>query len=249
MTNSKIIIDATPRLILSVYVKGAPFDEAKAELESKGSHIASLEEFAKIIIAQGKDAHLSYDANTIKEGFLHIPKKGIFLVRNSPILPNAKEATACHRKRKEFYLTKEQVEESLTNSIQFKDNSSVPTKRLAEDERTAFAFGETAKVYGEFLDSIKIKEMPIYLSGLEKKPFVRQAWLRKTGWGYKSVLLGEGSALDCNDVLRGVLNGRIEYMLQKKDGAYTLKQIEKALESLGFSGLEKSLIAKLQKEE
>jgi hypothetical protein len=144
-----------------------------------------------------------------KEGFLYVPQKGIFLVRNSSILTNAKEATACHRKGNEFYLTQEQVESSLADSknyVQFKDVSSIPTNRFAEDERTAFAFGETAEAYGEFLKEAGIAEMPVYLANVEKKPFARQAWLRRLVNDIRSELDGNYSYLYCDNAVRGVRN-------------------------------------------
>ena len=184
-----IIQDVKPTGTDSAYVE-RPFDEAKAELEANSYNIISLEQFAKLRIAQGKDSHVANYGSYAKEGFLYVPQKGVFLVRNSPILVNAKQATVCHRNRREFYLTQEQVEESLANSVQFKDASSIPTNRLAEDERTAFAFGETAGKYGEFLKESGIVEMPVYLFNIEKKPFARQAWLLRLVGDYRSVLFG-----------------------------------------------------------
>ena len=200
-----IIQDVKPTGTDSAYVE-RPFDEAKAELESNGYDIISLEQFAKLRIAQGEGSHVANYGSYAKEGFLYVPQKGIFLVRNSPILANAKEATACHRNRKEFYLIQEQVEESLANSVQFKDASSIPTNRFAEDERTAFAFGETAGKYGEFLKKVGIKEMSVYLTNLEKKPFARQAWLRRLGGGDRSVLVGVSWNLGYYGSVRGVRN-------------------------------------------
>ncbi|MFA7708386.1 MAG: hypothetical protein WCX73_05540 [Candidatus Pacearchaeota archaeon] len=234
-----IIQDVKPTGTDSAYVE-RPFDEAKAELESNGYHIVSLEEFAKVRIAQGKDSHVADYGAYVKEGFLYVPQKGIFLVRNSPILANAKEATECHKKGKEFYLTDTQVEEALTNSVQFKDSKSIPTNRFAEDERTAFAFGETAKVYGEFLKEAGIKEMPVYLASLENKSFARQAWLRELGDDYRSGLSGGG--LYYSYAVRGVR----EIGLNNSEN-YTPEKISLVLKNLGFSGLEKNLLKELRK--
>ena len=198
-----IIQDVKPTGTDSAYVERA-FDEAKAELESNGYHIVSLEEFAKLRIAQGKDSHIANYGAYAKEGFLYVPKKGIFLVRNSPILANAKEATECHRKGREFYLTDAQVEEALTNSVQFKNSKSIPTNRFAEDERTAFAFGETAKAYGAFLKEAGIKGMPVYLASLEDKSFARQAWLLSLGVVNRSALIVNSRDLSYVSTVRGV---------------------------------------------
>jgi hypothetical protein len=118
-------------------------------------------------------------------------------------MANAKEATQCHKENREFYLTNEEVEESLKDSIQFKDSSSIPTKRFGEDERTRFAFGEEAEKYGEFLKQAGIKEMPVYLANVEQRPFVRPIWLSNIS--SKSQVIARYSwSLNCNYPLRGV---------------------------------------------
>ena len=200
-----IIQDVKPTGTDSAYVE-RPFDEAKAELEANGYDIVSLEQFAKLRITQGKNSHVANYGSYAKEGFLYVPQKGIFLVRNSPIFANAKEATAFHGKGEEFYLTQEQVDESLANSVQFKDASSILTNRFAEDERTAFAFGGSAKAYGEFLDDAGIKNMPVYLNNLENKPFARQAWLHRLDGDNRSELNGDNWDLNFNYTVRGVRN-------------------------------------------
>jgi len=198
-----IIQDVKPSGMESAYVE-KPFDEAKVELEANGYNIVSLEQLAELRIAQGKGSRVADYGCSTKEGFLYVPKKGIFLVGDSPILANAEEATNCHRAGKEFYLTQEQVEESLVNSVQFKDASSIPTNRFAEDERTSFAFGRSAGEYGEFLKEAGIKEIPVYLANLEEKPFARQAWLRWIVDDYRSGLDGDGRYLDFDNAVRGV---------------------------------------------
>ncbi|MFA5060831.1 MAG: hypothetical protein WC494_00750 [Candidatus Pacearchaeota archaeon] len=200
-----IIQDVKPTGTDSAYVE-RPFDEAKAGLESNGYKIISLEQFARLRIAQGKDSHVSNYGSYAREGFLYVPQKGIFLVRNSPILANAKEATAYHRKNQEFYLNDEQVEAALVNSVQFKDSNLIPTNRFGEDERTVFAFGEIAGKYGEFLNEAGIKEMLVYLANLESKPFARQAWLHGLVQDFRSVLNGYDRNLGCSDAVRGVRN-------------------------------------------
>ena len=204
MTN--IIQDVKPAGTASAYVE-KPFDEAKAELESAGYEIISLPQFAKLRMEQGKDSHVANYGDYVREGFLYVPKKGKFLVRKSPIMTNAKEATQCHRKGNEFYLTDKQVEESLADSIEvkLKDGETIPTKRFGDNELTAYAFGENAKAYGEFLNEAGIKEMPVYTADIEQKPFARQAWLHRLGVGYRSVLNGNRD-LNYDLAVRGVRN-------------------------------------------
>jgi len=200
-----IIQDVKPIGVESGYIE-RPFDEAKAELEDSGYHISSLEEFVKLRIVQGKDSHVSAFGAYVREGFLYVPQKGMFLTKNSPIMANAKEATKCHRNGREFYLTSEQVEESLANSVEFKNSNSIPTDRFAEDERTVFAFGETAKAYGELLKEAGIKNMPIYLANTENKPFARQVWLHRLVDDCRSELGGDNWGLCYYYAVRGVRN-------------------------------------------
>lgn len=200
-----IIQDVKPTGTTSAYVE-KPFDEAKKELESAGYDIISLPQFAKLRREQGKDSHVANYGAYTREGFLYVPQKGIFLVRNSPIMANAKEATECHRNGKEFYLTQEQVEQSLADSVQVKvkHGETIPTKRFGDDELTAYAFGDNAEAYGEFLKEAGIKEMPIYLADVTDKPFARQAWLHRLVSDYRSILNGNNRYLNYDDAVRGV---------------------------------------------
>jgi len=194
--------DIQPRGIASAYVV-TPFDEGKKILEADGYHIISAEENARLRAQEGKDADVSRNGNWIKEGFLYIPKKGKFLTKNSPVMDNSVEATQAHRKGNEFYLTDTQVESGLANSVKLKDRDfSIPTNRFGDDEVTAFAFGNSAKPYGNFLREAGIKEMLVYMvDNIEDKPFARQAWLFRLG--YWSGLLG-GRLLGYGYRVRGV---------------------------------------------
>ena len=201
---TKIIQDVKPAGTASAYVE-KPFDEAKTELEANGYEIISLPQFAKLRIDQGKDSHVANYGAYTREGFLYVPQKGIFLVRNSPIMANAKEATQCHRSGKEFYLTNEQVEEALKNSIKIKNSKAIPTNRFGENELTAYAFGDSAEAYGNFLKQAKINEMPVWLANVTDKAFARQAWLHWLDSDSQSDLNGNYRNLGY-DAVRGVRN-------------------------------------------
>lgn len=198
-----IIQDVKPTRTLSGYVE-EPFDEANTELEADGYRLISLEQFANLRIEQGKDSHVANYGAYTREGFLYVPQKGIFLVRNSPIIANAKEATECHREGREFYLTNEQVEEALRESVQFKDSSSIPTKRFGENDIAVFAFGRNAQKYGDFLKEAGTNEMPVFLASIGKIPFAMQAWLHWLDVGSRSGLDGDNWGLDCGNAVRGV---------------------------------------------
>ena len=202
---TNIIQDVKPTGTASAYVE-RPFDEAKTELEVAGYNIISLEQFAKLRIEQGKNSRVSNYGSYTREGFLYVPQKGVFLTKNSPIMANAKEATQCHRNGKEFYLTNKQVEESLADSVQIKNDKAIPTKRFGDNDITVFAFGKEAEKYGNFLKEAGISEMPIYLANTGEKPFARQAWLRRLDSDYGSYLIGDSRNLYYDSAVRGVRN-------------------------------------------
>ena len=202
MVNPQINEDIKPRGITSAYVE-VPFDVAKKTLERANYRIISLEENARLRMQEGKDSYVSRNGNWTREGFVYIPEKGIFLTKNSPIFDNAREAIKCHRKGKEFYLTKDQIEKALADSIQIpRDIKSISTERFADDKITVYAFGNSAQDYGNFLKEAGINGMPIWLCDLEEKPFARQLWFRNLDGG--SVLGGSYWGLHGDDRMRGV---------------------------------------------
>ena len=158
-------------------------------------------------------------------------------------MANAKQATQCHRKGIEYYLTDKQVEEALADSVKL-SAESIPTNRLGENEITAYAFGNQAKQYGEFLKQAGIDEMPVWLTSIKDKPFARQLWLYGLGGGYRSVLSGYCRNLCYCDRVRGVCDNAEG--TQKISENYTPSQISKALKSLGIGGLEKNILEKLR---
>lgn len=188
----------------SAYV-AAPFDQAKESLENEGYKMISLEQMAQLRIQEGKDSFVSQNGNWTKEGFLYVPKKGIFLTKNSPIMKSAEKATEGHRNRQDFYPTSKQVETALADSCKI-TNKEIPTSRLAEEELCAYAFGSQAKAYGEFLKEAGIKNLHIYIGGMHDKLFATQAWLG--GLDYDAVLdgysWGRGSDLASGNWARGV---------------------------------------------
>ncbi len=193
-----IYVDIKSRGTASAYVV-APFDVGKEALAKEGYRIISLQENARLRMQEGKDAFVSQNGNWVREGVVYVPNKGMFLTKNSPIMANAKQATDCHRKGQDFYLTAEQVEQSLADSVEL-IRENIPTNRFAENKITVYAFGEDAQKYGDFLKEAKINEMPIWLADMQDKPFVRQMWFRYRGWSE----LGGSWDLGYDNRVRGV---------------------------------------------
>ena len=239
----QLIKDIQPRGIASAYVV-APFDKGKELLEANGYHIISGEENARLRIQEGKDDYVSKNGNWTKEDFLYVPKKGKFFTKNSPIMANPAEATQAHREGREFYLTPEQVEWALSNSVKLKNKDfSIPTKKFGSDAITVYAFGNSAQIYGDFLDNLGIKEMPVVMvDNIGDKPFVRKNWLGLLD--YRSRLYGNYRFLNFDYWVRGVREDASASEPMQKN-LYSQSQISKALNELGFSGLESGLLRKL----
>ena len=154
-------------------------------------------------IQQGTSSYISTNANYTMETFVYVPNGGIFLTRIPLIVKNAREATQAHRERRNYFLTGEQVEQALADSVKLSE-IPIPTDRFGENEITNYAFREVAEQYGQFLKEAGIKEMPIWLADLTDKSFATQMWFRSLIDG--SVLYGDGD-LDDDRRLRGVKIG------------------------------------------
>lgn len=203
MTKYYVNVDVKPRELASAYVN-APFDEGKEILEQEGFKIISLEENARLRMQEGADAYVSKNKNWVKEDAIYIPKKGIFLTKNSLIMENLKQAVESYRRGLNFYLTPRQVEYALSDSVEL-SAKSIPTDRLAECEITAYAFGEYAQEYGLFLRESLIREISIFTENLKEKPFAKKIKLGDIDYGcYGSALCCDFMGLDKRCRVRGV---------------------------------------------
>ena len=209
-------------------------------MENKGYRIISLEENAKLRIQQGKGSYISKNGNRTREAVIYLPDKRIILTKNSPIMENPKEATTAYRNGNEYFFTNEQVEQALQDSVSL-SGKAIPTNDFKNNEITNFAFGDIAENYGLFLKNAGINKMPVYLANVSNKPFARQMWF----WYLdgNSELNGDSRGLYDLGRMRGVSEKTSE---AGSEILYSEKQISKALKSMGLSGLEKSLIAKLK---
>ncbi len=201
----------------------APFDEGVKYLESINNRIISLEELANLRteLCSNKDYKYNNDSKIsimndtdgmVKEGFIFLPDKKIYLTKNSPIMKNPIKATKAHEKalgcslkNHEFYLTDEQVQESLKGAVQItpkktlitrlKDHNltiyAIPTNRFGEEPLTIYAFGNIAEKYGLLLNELGAKEMPIFLPPIKgKKAYARQVYAMGISGEYRAGLDG-----------------------------------------------------------
>lgn len=214
-TQSKINVNVNPKGITHAYVK-ALFDIGKQDLEEEGYDIISLEENAKLRIQEYNDSNdsrkriflpdVSRQGNWTREGSVYVPKKGIFLTKNSPVMEDSEEATWCNKRGREFYLNDKQIEKSLADCVELTNAYKlIPTTRFADNEITVYIFGSeaNAKNYGEFLKQLGINDMPISIADMQNKPFVRQMWF--SGLEHKSKLRAGNWDLACANMMRGVL--------------------------------------------
>ena len=190
-----------------------PFDKAKKHLEEDSFRIISLRENALLRILEGPASPVSQNGNFTKEAVLYFPRRGNYLVKNSPILEFPQQATQAHRKGEEFYITEEQSEEYLQNSVKFPkeslyDDISISLDELGDKELTVFAFGgeKNAKEYGKFLRYIGAKDwITVWTISKEffdkkEKSFARQLWFGPIN--SHSRLDGARSYLDEKDIVK-----------------------------------------------
>lgn len=208
-----LTVDIKPSRVESAIVRAA-FDTASAELEQNRYEIIALPQNAELRIQQGQNSNISQNGNYVKEGLIYTPNGKPRLVRNSPILYSAKEATQAHREGREFYPTQEKIENALADSVDFpSQNIEIPTNRFGSEELTVYAIGggnsQAAQLYGDFLKEAGIKKMPIWAvdkSHVDKqeKPFARQLWFGGLDGGGRSYLGGDDWVLGYGDAVRGV---------------------------------------------
>ncbi len=226
MTN-KIVVDVMPRGLVSAMVDTKPFDVAKNLLEEAGYHIPCLEENAELRMQEGENSPVCNLGNYVSDGILYVPQKGIFWTPNSPIMKNPKQATQCHRDRSEFYLTPEQVEESLVDAVKI-NSESIPTNIFGENEFTAKVFGKNAQAYGEFLrDSTRqIQEMSVELRIISDKSFARQMWFGRV-YDFSEIIDDDDMFLSDGNRVRGVRGSNAEGVALQNFSGYTLENFAK----------------------
>ena len=202
-TKPEINVDIKSAGIQSAVVY-APLDKALEALTEKGYRVIFLPENVRLRIQQGPRSFISRNGNWTGEGVIYFPNGKPKLVRTSPILLSAKEATQAHKSREEFYPSQNQIDQALIDSIDFpQENIKIPTDRLSEEALTVWAFGgeKEARAYGEFLREAGIKEMPVYAVNKNRisrqnSPFARQIWFK---------YLGDGSGL--GGYARSIMHG------------------------------------------
>ena len=198
-----------------IYRIERPFDESLKALREQNAGVISGRDVAYARISLGPKNNISTYGSYVKQCFLYIPKKGLFLSCESPIIEFAEDATNCHKNENEFYPDKNQVEKALAKSVRVPDNlAAIPIDRFGENEVTSFLFEDLAEKYGSFLGKHGIIEMPIYKLDENKvnsqeKPFARQVWLHRVRGEAKSSI-SSGLMLYYGAV-RGILKKNVEH--------------------------------------
>jgi hypothetical protein len=148
------------------------FDILKKEFDDKGYHMASLNDYARIMLMNLNGGICN---TRLKEAFIYTPDK-VYLSKNSPILANPEQATDCHKKGLEFYLDDSMIKEALRDAREV-TSEKIPVSYFESYGFTGFAFGSHARDFGAFLYKQGIKEMSVWLCNNESKHFARQAYL------------------------------------------------------------------------
>lgn len=161
-------------LIKTAYLD-APFDQAKSRLEDLDFNIISLEESANLRSLSVRGSNILY-GNVVREGFLVIPRDGIFLTKDSPIMHNPEKAVEENRRKRDYSPTKEEIERAKSNSIRIDLGRApqIPTNRFSQDPITTYLFGKYAEEYGLFLRERNVLEMPIWAPSDWDHVFARQ---------------------------------------------------------------------------
>ena len=167
-------MESTNLELATVYAR---FDEALEIFKSINYKLPSLPQSAQLRIQHGEDRDVSKNDILTEAAFIYAPKKGAFLTKTSPIVNDLEKAIQVYKNKNEFFLTDEQVETALKNSVRLL-GESIPTNRFKENEITAFAFEDFAEQYGNFLYELEIKKMPAHIPSFSKKSFARQICLK-----------------------------------------------------------------------
>jgi len=183
----------------SAFVYGDFFD-AKTKLENEGFDVISAEATARLRIINASEV-IPW-GHIVREAFIYVPKKGVYLTKESPIIKYPEEARHCKQEPKEsgvyvtkFFLTDGQVEEALADSVRIrmsKKQSSgtmqrgtkISTGRFKENEITTYLFGKYAYEYGYFLEGRGIHSYrPWLIEPRDDRPFAVQLEFRGPGNG------------------------------------------------------------------
>lgn len=195
------------------------FDKALAKLKRNSFEVISLPQNAELRIKEGKNAYVFTNGNYVREAEISIPNKGIYLVRNSPLLQLelSKEAVKAHRQEEEY-----SIESSLAKEYSDKasdapeaevfhltDLEAIKTNKFDTDKRALWLFQTQSENYGKFLYDSNIKEMPLWFNSeayinSQKSPFINQLWLHGSNVEGGYGLIGFCRRLDYDSNVRGV---------------------------------------------
>ncbi len=201
-------------------VVSTPFDDALEELKRNNFELIPLSQNAELRFLQGTSSHISLTGNYVKEGVMSIPNKGIYLLRNSPLLQLelAKEAVISHRSREEYFFSEKSTKQYFEKISESQESEVFPlvnleainTDKFNIDKRALWLFGNQAEPYGRFLYDNGIKEMHLkfpsqnYINQQESS-FINQLFFRKLFCGGSSSLEGYDKNLHYGGGVRGIV--------------------------------------------
>jgi hypothetical protein len=189
-----------------------PFHKGLTGLRNEGMELITCRDTAVLRSSVNDKDVLSGLGHYTREGIIYFPRGNPIVVKKSPILLDPEVATKAHEKGREFYPTDAQIQDAKASGFyELRTNESfrIPTSNLGSDAFGRFIFGNAARIYGNHIRQMGIKELPViqldethdcsYVDS-QPKPFARQAWMRNlvqysaltfnTGIGFDSRVRG-----------------------------------------------------------
>ena len=208
------------------------FNKSLRKLQKSNARLMSINEVALARIQIPPYHLLNLTGTYVSEGIVAIPRVGIIVTNESPILQFPEEATASHERGSEFFLdsflNKKNIEKYIDlaklnmdsffladwREIPEDSNTilSLPVEKLGDDEKTEKLFKGEAKKYGEFLKESGCEEFVIWFNSRQyienlKRPHANQLWFR---WlDIRSGIMGNNLLNNCSRV-RGICNYKID---------------------------------------
>ena len=136
-------------------------------LTSQGYHPARASEFVLSRVSLGKGSDFYNNGSVVSECFVHVPKQGFYVARNSPMFSDeasARKATRLSKSGSEYKLTAPELTAVLSDSLPIDDSFKVKTNDLSSHPFFSYLFGGLAAPYGQFLSNNGVKELSVDLS-------------------------------------------------------------------------------------
>lgn len=174
---NRYIIPISQGKALEVCMAEGKFDTCVGKLKANGLELITARQLAEARMLYGAYHPVTLKGSWVAENFNYLSNGDILVASKAfnPLLqyPSfAKQATDCHRQRKEFYLN-DDIVSYLLEGAKHKDKvlqlkrkdvpNKISTDAFSKEPVTTFLFGDKAEEYGQFLRADGIKSVPLYV--------------------------------------------------------------------------------------